>query len=203
MSESQSPQISLAVSLGDYFRAPVIEAIRGKEVTASPATESYIVQLLSDFAKPTQESSSPLSQSVTFLLRDAMNASGQERFKLLQSLGDGVLYSMGFFSDTLRRVDRSYVAQVGASAYGHAARMLRTGQGHAGGPDVLDELATKFECFVDVLRYVSDWVVAKGARDEEDLLRLYERWLKSGSEVLKNELGQRGLLPLANPGGVH
>lgn len=203
MSESASPNISLAASLGDYFRAPVTEAMRGKEVAASPATESYIVQLLSDFAKPTQESSSPLTQPVTFLLRDAMNATGQERFKRLQSLGDGVLYSMGFFSDTRSLVDRGYVAQVGASAYGHAARMLRTGQGQAGGPDVLQELATKFERFVDVLRYVSDWVAAKGARDEEDLIRLYERWQKTGSEVLKNELGQRGLLPLANPGGVH
>lgn len=203
MSESASPNISLAASLGDYFRAPVTEAMRGKELAASAATESYIIQLLSDFAKPTQESSSPLSQPVTFLLRDAMNASGQERFKRLQSLGDGVLYSMGFFCDTTRKVDRGYVAQVGASAYGHAARMLRTGQGQAGGPDVLDELATKFERFVDVLRYVSDWVAAKGARDEEDLIRLYERWQKTGSEVLKNELGQRGLLPLGNPGGVH
>jgi hypothetical protein len=33
--------------------------------------------------------------------------------------------------------------------------------------------------------------------------RLYERWLKTGSTVLQGELGQRGLLPLKNPGGVH
>lgn len=195
MPEPTSP-ISLAPSLGEYFREPVTEAMRGRELSASSATESYIVQLLADFAKPSLDTSSPLTQSVTLLFRDAMDASGPERFRRLQSLGDGVLYGMGFFSDSMKGVDRGYMARVGASAYDHAARMLRTGQGKTAGPDVLDELAHKFDRFVEVLRYVADWVEAKSARDEEGLVRLYERWLRTGSPVFKSELGQRGLIGL-------
>jgi len=204
MSEHASRFISLSSNLDAYFEEPVTQALRGREVDASPATTSYLVRLLSDFAKPTDETTSPLTEPVTFLLRDAMSASGQERFKRLQSLGDGVLYGLGFFSGKLNGgADEGYVAHVGSSAYEHAARMLRTGQGVAKGPNVLEELALKFQRFVDVLRYVADWMSAKAARDEEALVRLYERWLKRGSEVLGSELGQRGLLPLKNPGGVH
>ena len=167
MSEQESQHfISLSLSLDAYFREPVTEALRGREVAASPATESYLVRLLSDFAKPTEETTSPLTEPVTFLLRDAMNATGQERFKRLQSLGDGVLYGLRFFSDKVNRgAEEEYVTHVGSSAYEHAARMLRTGQGTAGGPNVLEELATKFQRFVDVLRYVSDWLSAKAAHD--------------------------------------
>jgi hypothetical protein len=207
MQEPNSLTISLAPSLGDYFREPVTQAIRGREVQASSATESYIVQLLSDFAKPTPETTSALTESVTLLLRDAIAESGPERFRRLQRLGDGVLYGMGFFNQKTHGVDRKYLARVGATAYDHAARMLRTGQGKSAGPDILNELATKFEGFVEVLRYVSDWVEAKSARDEEGLVRLYERWLKTKSPLLKDELGQRGMFGLGNDsgfgGGIH
>lgn len=202
MSEPSSrPSISLTLSLEDTFREPVTQALRGRELQASPAIEPYLVGLLKEFAKPTEATASPLTQPVTFLLRDAMEASGQERFKRLQSLGDGVLYGLGFFAGTLRGADEEYFAHVGSSAYEHAARMLRTNHGRA--PNVLEELATQFGRLVTVLRDVADWFSAKAARDEEALVKLYERWLKTGSTVLQGELGQRGLLPLKNPGGVH
>lgn len=203
MSESESTKLSLTLSLDDYFREPVDDALKGDQIKASPATRTYLVQLLSDMAKPSAETASPLTQPVTFLLRDAMDATGHDRFKKLQSLGDGVLYGMGFFADNMKGVDEGYVAHVGSSAYEHAARMLRTGQGTATGPNVLGELASKFQRFVEVLRYVADWVTAKAARDEEAVVRLYERWLKTGSPVLQSELGQRGLLPMRKLGGVH
>lgn len=196
--------LSLSADLGAYFREPLEVAMRDAEVQASGAAESYLVQLLSDFAKPTGASTSALSQSVTLLYRDAMNESGHERFKRLQELGDGVLYAMGYFHGThLRGADEGYVAKIGSNAYGHAARMLRTGQGSASGPDVLDELATQFTRFVDVLRRVSDWVMAKSARDEESLVKLYDRYLRTGSTVLRNELAERGLIAVSGPGGVH
>lgn len=204
MSESSSQVIALSAGLDDYFREPVREAFKDGSVDASEATQVYLVGLLSDFAKPTKETASPLSESVTFLYRDAMNAAGQERFRRLQQLGDGVLYSMGYFHGTqLRATDENYVAGVGKNAYGHAARMLRTGQGVSRGPDVLEELSAGFERFVAVLRYVSDWVFAKSQHDEEGLVKLYDRWQKTRSPVLRNELGQRGLIPSDDPGGVH
>jgi hypothetical protein len=195
--------IAIAPSLGDYFRAPVCEAIRQREVDASPATESYLVQLLSDFANPSPETRGVLTEPVAFLLEGAMRASGSERFKRLQSLGDGVLYAVGFFGDAACGADRRYFVEVGSSAYGHAATMLRAGQVEASGPDVLSELARRFDGFAAVLGYVSDWVLAQSAKGQAGLIKLYERWQKTGSAVLRAELGQRGISALPNPGGVH
>ena len=204
MQESSSRAITLSADLSDYFREPVGIALREVEVEPSPATETYLVQLLTDFARPEATGTSVLSDSVTLLFRDAMSAAGQDRFRKLQSLGDGVLYAMGYFGGSqLRGADETYVARVGSSAYDHAARMLRTGQGRSSGPDVLDELARQFRRFVDVLRVVSDWVAAKGARDEASLLKLYDRYQRSGSSVLRTELCRSGLLPVEGPGGVH
>lgn len=198
---SDSP-IALAPSLGEYFQGPVTESIRAREVEASAAATTYLVKLLEDFGKPTQEAESPLRKPVTFLLHEAMEAQGPDRFKRLQGLGDGVLYGVGFFGESIRENDREYFVHVGSQAYGHAARMLHA-SGEGQGPDVLGELAKKFEGFVDVVTDVSDWVMAKSARGHEGLVRIYERWLKTQSPVLSNELAGRGMIPGRSPGGLH
>ncbi len=207
MSEA-SPTIALTPSLGEYFRGPVHSAIQKqanqrRDLEASAASETYLVQLLSDFANPSPETRSALDRPVSFLLHDAMAASGAERFRRLQSLGDGVLYGLGFFGQSVEGADRRYYVHVGASAYGRAAQMLRAGHGQAGGPDVLDELARQFEGFAAVITMVADFLMAQSARGHQGMLKLYERWLKTGSSVLEKELGERGIMPLTKQGGVH
>jgi len=38
---------------------------------------------------------------------------------------------------------------------------------------------------------------------QQSILKLYERWLRSGSIVLGGELVERGVLPMRGAGGVH
>jgi hypothetical protein len=199
----QTPAIALTPSLGDYFRGPVHSAIQRREIEASAASETYLVQLLTEFANPAPETRSTFDRPISFLLKEAMDASGAERFKRLQSLGDGVLYGVGFFGQALQGPDRKYYILVGESAYGHAAQMLRAGYGKTGGPDVLDELAKKFEVFTAVIAWVADFLMAQSARGHVGMLKLYERWLKTGSSVLQQELGERGIMALRKQGGVH
>lgn len=203
MSQSSQPTLLLTATLGEYFRGPVNAAIQGREVEASPATETYLVQLLSDFGNPTPETRSTFDRPVSFLLHDAMQATGSQRFKRLQSLGDGVLYGLGFFGQDVEGGDRDYFIHVGASAYGHAAQMLRSGQGASSGPDVLDELARKFDGFAEVIAWVADYLFSQSARGHQGVVKLYERWMKTGSTVLEQELGQRGLVPMTKQGGLH
>lgn len=183
--------IEIATSVGGYFGGVVGEAIKHQKVDASPAAQTYVVELLAAFAKPDQAAGSALSEPVTFLLRDAMEASGPERFKRLQALGDGVLYGVGFFGDGLDRADKRYFVHVGSSAYGHAAEMLRRG---STGPGVLDELAQGFGGFVEVLNDVSDWVMAQGVRGQQGVVKLYERWLKRSSPALTSGLAVLGIV---------
>lgn len=204
---SKPPSIAISPSISQYFEGIVADAMKARQIDATAAALSYIVGVLCDFAHPDEDAGGALSQPLTFLLRDALDAPGPERFRRLRALGDGVLYAMGFFGDhiDLRGADRGYVVVVGRAAYDNAAAMLRHGQGSraAQGPDVLAEISMKFERFVDVLADVADGTLACGARDERSVVKLYERWLKTGSSRLAEELGARGIVPTRGGGGVN
>lgn len=204
---SKLPSIAISPSISQYFEGIVADAMKARQISATAAAVSYIVGVLCDFAHPDEDAGEALSQPLTFLLRDALDAPGPERFRRLRALGDGVLYAMGFFGDhiDLRGADRGYVVVVGRAAYDNASAMLRHGQGSraAQGPDVLAEISLKFERFVDVLADVADGTLARGARDERSVVKLYERWLKTGSSRLAEELGARGIVPIRGGGGVN
>lgn len=200
-----SQAITVSPSMTHFFREVVDEALRVRNVTATEAAATYLVGLLCAFAHPDEQAGSTFSQPLTFLLRDALEATGAERFQRLRSLGDGVLYGVGFFGGhiDLKGIDRGYVVGVGSTAYHHAAAMLRLNARAGQGPDVLSELAENFERFVSVLNDVADSALASSARDERSVLRLYERWLRTGSSRLAEELGARGLVPTRGSGGLN
>lgn len=199
------PSIALSPSMTSFFEGVVTEVVESRGVDASPGAIRYVVGLLCDFAHPDAETEGTLSQPVTFLYRDALSATGAERFRKLRALGDGVLYGAGFFGGHIeqRGVDRSYVVGVGATAYDHAATMLRrNGGGALGGPDVLGELARKFERFVELVAAVAESTLAAAARDARGVLKLYERFLHTGSSQLAGELANRGIFPQRTTKGL-
>jgi hypothetical protein len=61
--------------------------------------------------------------------------------------------------------------------------------------DVFGELARGFERFTTVVKDIADQVATNGAAGESGVLRLYERWLKTGSERLAEALSEKGLAP--------
>ncbi|MCA9623951.1 MAG: hypothetical protein KC731_33240 [Myxococcales bacterium] len=184
-----------------YFETIVHDAIVARRVQATEAAEHYLAGLLVDYAKGQQPRTD--DAPLTFQLRDALESSGAERFSRLQQLGDGVLYLMGFFGASLpqRGADPDYIMKVGSSAYGHASAMLR-GHEASSGPDVLAELSKKFDRFVGVLGEVADGALSV-VRDDVSLLRLYERWQRTGSERLAQNLAGLGLCPMRGDGAVH
>ena len=201
MSAPQPPVLALAPSMSEYFHTAVEEVVHARKVEATDGAIRYLVGVLCDFAHPDQDARSTLSQPLTFLLHDAMEATGAERFRRLRTLGDGVLYATGFFGGhvELSGAARGYVVTVGSTAYGQAASMMRGAQG----PDVLTELARKFERFVEVLADISDGFLARGASDERSVVKVYERWLRTGSTRLAEELGAMGIVPSRPPSGIN
>ena len=95
----------------------------------------------------------------------------------------------GFFADSLRRklVDVDYYVSIGGVAY----QALSRDETDTFSP-VFAELAEKFIAFVDVLSDVSE---RSSCASNMDLLRLYERWLKTGSRRSGQLLVERGVVP--------
>jgi hypothetical protein len=204
MSEGMRPLLDLSANLETFFHDVVDDAMRKKHVEATEAAEYYLVSLLTDFAKPDARCNEALERPLTLLLDEALHAPGQERFEKLRVLGDGVLYVSGFFAPHLetRGVEVRYVTSLGARAYDGAGKMLRGASGD-GAPDLFFELSENFERFAELLSAVAQKLSLAAAPSSQGLLKLYERWLKTGSEDIGTELMQRGVLPTRGAGGLH
>lgn len=191
-----SPSIAVAPSMAAFFREVVADALRNRKVEATAEATGYLVGILCDYAHPPENLSSTFSEPLTFLLRDALEAPAPERLRRLRSLGDGVLYALGFFGEHLthRGADRRYIEQVGATAYRHAEAILRSRAGSPAQPPIFGELAAKFERFTAVLGDVAEETIGAMVRDSRSLVKVYERWLRTGSSRLAGELGLHGIV---------
>jgi hypothetical protein len=196
--------IVAARSVTGFFGEVVEDAIRTRHVDATDGATHYLVSLLADYAHPDSRAGEALGRPLTLLLDEALRAPAPaERFERLRTIGDGVLYGCGFFSDHFeaRGVDAKYLYALGTRAYGAASSMLRQ-RADEGGPDLFAELAQNFNLFVCVVADVADATTAMGVASSRGLLKVYERWLRTGSERLATALTERGVLPTRGPKGV-
>jgi hypothetical protein len=174
-------------SIAEFFQDRVSEAIRNQGVDATTPTECYLVSVLSEFLK-----SPPDDQPLALKLAAAVN-SPDERVRQLKDVGDTSLYVSGFFADSLQRklVDVDYYIQMGGAAYSELARFFRGNPNSAVFGEVYDELGVKFPRFVDVFAEVAEETMSGNL----DLVRLYERWLRTRSEWMERRLRAQGVIP--------
>ena len=174
----------------EYFKDLVASSLARQHLRAADLTEYYLVNLLCQFIRldrtaPAGESNEPLAVR----LARALRSGGSEQRARLRSLGDFSLFMTGFFPDSFRRrlVDVDYYVSMGEYAYGSLARLDEDAFS-----EVFTELASKFVGFSDVLADVSERTALSS---HTDVLRLYEKWLRTGSERDGQKLVERGILP--------
>jgi hypothetical protein len=197
--------IVASACVSDFFEEVVDDAIKAKKVSASEAARSYVVSLLADLAKPGSPIEKTLERPLTLLLDEALHTPElADRFEKLRTLGDGVLYSSGFFADHFeaRGVDSGYIIGIGRTAYETAGSLLHPTAQKEEGPDIFHELAAGFTGFVDVIAEVANATLARGAATSRGLLKLYERWLKTRSESLADALSSHGFVAPRGGGRV-
>jgi hypothetical protein len=208
--DANDRKLATAVDLSGFFREALAAALVESKVEASPPTEHYLVALLSDFAHPDELAQQTFERPLPLLLAEALDMVGHERFERLRTLGDAVLYTSGFFLDHLRTrgVQLSYVSSLGARAYDGAAGMLRQADRGSGegprAPELFEELAQNFTPYAGVLATLANSLLARSAQGTDSgALRVYEKWLETGSPELARALMSRGIAPIRGRGGVH
>lgn len=171
----------------EYFKELVDAALARQRVPAGDLTTYYLVNLLCQFVRlqGTPEADQPLA----LRLQHALQTGGVEGRSRLRRLGDFSLFVSGFFADSLNRrtVDVDYYVSMGEFAYGSLGRSEEETFS-----DVFTELANRFVGFSDVLADVSD---RSTLRSSTDVLRLYEKWLRTGSSRDRDKLIERGIVP--------
>jgi len=200
--------IVAAHTVSHFFSEAIEDAMRLQRVDATDGAMRYLVALLGDYVHPDRRAGETLERPLTLLFDEALRAPDPaERFQRLRIIGDGILYGCGFFGEHFeaRGVDARYLRGLGTRAYGAAGSMLRRSPGDEStvrGPDLFAELAENFDAFVAVLADVADATVATSVESSRGLLKVYERWLKTGSDRLATALTSRGVVPTRGPRGV-
>jgi hypothetical protein len=171
----------------EYFKELVDGALAHQGLVANELTSYYVVQLLAGFLQ--HRGGDGHDEPLGVQLARALDSGGVEQRASLKQIGDESLFVSGFFSDSLKRklVDVDYYASVGGVAYQALSRYETDAFSL-----VFAELAQKFIPFVDVLSEVSE---RSACASNMDLLRLYERWLKTGSRRSGQLLAERGVVP--------
>jgi hypothetical protein len=181
-------QVFRRESAVEYFKDLVEGALAHQGLAPGELTAFYVVQLLAGFLQRPTDDDEPLALK----LAKALEADDFRQRATLRHIGDVSLFVSGFFSDSLRRkvVDVDYYAAIGGYAY----NALRHWEADTFSP-VFGELADNFSAFVDVLSEVSE---RSNCASNGDLLRLYEKWLKTGSRRSGQLLVERGVVPNAS-----
>jgi hypothetical protein len=174
----------------EYFKELVESSLTRQRVRAGNLTEFYLVNLLCRYvrldASPQQTGE---TQPLAFRLARALDSGGFEQRVRLRSVGDFSLFMSGFFSDSFARraVDVDYYRSLGECAYASLSRS--EDEAFA---EVFAELSQKFVGFMDVLADISDRTTLASATE---VMRIYEKWLRTGSERDGQRLVERGIFP--------
>lgn len=176
----------------EYFKELVEGAVEHQHVESEELTRFYVVNLLAGFVQLDDSKTALDDKPLALRLGRALQSGGASQRAGLRQVGDASLFVSGFFSDSLKRklVDLDYYIAVGGYAYEELSRQesLRVSR-------IFAELAEKFTAFVDVLNEVSE---RSGISSNHDLLRLYEKWIRTGSRRDGDLLVERGIVPNAS-----
>jgi len=178
----------------EFFRDQLERAMEHQKVSTSAFTEYYLVNLLAGCIQgeslPSEAGYEEMPLALLYV--QALAASRLERIRLLRSMGDTALFISGFFADSVNRkiVDLDYYKSMGGHAY---ARLSRQAEGTVFGPTVFAELAWRFTEFADLFSEISE---NSRLTSHASILRLYEKWLQTGSRRAASLLADRGITPV-------
>jgi hypothetical protein len=201
---STAKRVLPVANLREFFKDSLHGALRKQHLAVEDQTEHYVVNLLTLFARsealydntPDGARLKPL----VAMLCEALEAPGAtERNRSLQRLGDVSLFVAGFFARgfAAKLIDIDYHIAMGGCAYGALAQATLHGRGRVLAA-VFAELSKKFQPMVDALNEVSE---GSYSHSDQDILRLYEIWLKTGSARCYGLLKSLGVDP-TNAGGT-
>lgn len=188
-------------SLEEFFRDSVDAALAVNHVVVERDTSHYVVQLLTLFSRSEAfydaEDGPGQHRPLALMLAEAAQMTNpQERCMALRRMGDVALFTAGFFAEALHRrsVGLDYYINMGGGAYRALAGTTMAAARVRYLTDVFAELAAKFLDLVDVLNEVK--ASARGSCDQ-DVLRLYDSWLRTGSQRSRRLLCQAGVHPIS------
>ncbi|MGE5298045.1 MAG: hypothetical protein ACM3KM_02695 [Acidobacteriaceae bacterium] len=173
----------------EYFKQRVETALENQQIETEETVSFYLVNLLCNFLNYSKGLKPQDPFGVEYF--KAAGLPEGERQARLRVVGDSSLFLVGYFLDSLhgKMVGPDYFAAIGSSAYRTLASDLAWDEDSS---ETFQELGDRFEDFALVLNEVNE---ADMPRSCTDLLKLYERWLRTGSPAAFRQLVSQGITP--------
>ena len=179
-----------------HFSEAVKEACENRHIKTQPVVEVYLVQLLQHYLDTrnlhlhlqTDAKQKPPDTFAEMYLT-AINAENPKNKELMRIVADRALYMTGFFADSLQTkiVDFDYYIEIGTAAYSNLHSWTREDSLSC----VYKTFSQRFSDFVEVLNYISE---KSQVQSDQNVLRLYDRYLRTGSDLAREKLNALGVL---------
>lgn len=187
------------ISPEEHFSEVVKEACLYKNIKSEPYVDAYLVQLLKFYLDSknlhrTQFDDSnekpPETFAEMYLLAINENETTKKK-ELMRSVADKSLYLTGFFADSFHRktVDIDYYVEIGSAAYSNLSSWTKEDSLSY----IFSIFSKRFNDYVDVLNYVSE---KSQIQSDQNILRLYDRYLRTGSDLAREKLSELGVTTL-------
>lgn len=196
MSDEKKDKIDspILVSHHGHFEEIVWDALGQRNMRSSDIVTTYLAKMLEhymltdNFYLACEETGKRKVETLAEMWFQAEQTEPPKKWDLLKRLGDISLSVSGLFGDSLKRkvVDVDYYANVGGTAY-----LSLANSGSDGLSEVYDEFGRRFLEYVDVLTVISE---KSSMQVGGDLLRLYDRFVVTGSKKAEEDLLKKGLL---------
>ena len=184
-------------NLIEFFSEKVKSSAQEQGADLSEDVEFYLAQLLTHFSVSKnlfeENDDGELEyRPLALRLYDAVfDTRPGLRFIHLKKLGDTSLYHAGVFYDGLYNqvVDVDYYISMGGNAYHSLANLSTSSEKSLA--DLFMELSENFAKLVEVLRLSCESDVV---RNDHDILKLIDRYQKTGSQKARKLLEEEGIL---------
>ncbi len=190
--------VIVSADVGDFFRTEVNHARKHLGIDLCDMTEYYVVNLLCEYSK-SSNAIMPGDEPLALVYKRALESVAADRIRLFKNLGDMALYVSGFFTDSIERsaVDVDYYISMGGNAYTTLSDIMGNKSQGDTFSDLYRQLACKFTEIVDLLGEISDRAAGMH-EDDQTLLKLYDRWARTGSQRIRKLLIEKGITPDAH-----
>ena len=185
-------------NIREYFYESFNHALSHQNKSLSPETTFYIVNLLTNFSTSKEAFKQSSKESglkpLAFIYSDAIQSETKEqKFIQYKYLGDITLFISGVFYLSLNKslVDVDYYIGMGENAY-HTLVINNSYSENSAFNIIFTEISQQFLSIVELLNEVS---YEMENYKHEDILRLYEVWLKTNNQFCAEKLREFGIEP--------
>lgn len=190
----------LFISPEQHFSEALKEALEQRKVKSFPHLETYLIHMLKHYLDSRNlftpqsthgENSENPPETLAEMYLIAINSENSRKKEIMKTLADRSLYLAGFFGDSLQKklVDIDYYSEMGSAAYFNLSTWTK--EDHL--IEVYKTFSKRFIEFVEVLSYMSE---KSAVQADQNVLRLYDLYLKTGSEMAREKLTQMGIVTL-------